>query len=121
MFQMIINILLVLSVLLNAYFALKLEHDQKELRMLSDKRQENINQMLSEVALNHDRLEKQTMAGFKEYDEKLSVLEKTIADLPIEQMDEEAQRLKTFNDGIDNIMNYGFEIPKLNREGLKNG
>lgn len=121
MFQMIINILLVLSVLLNAYFALKLEHDQKELRWLCDKRQENINQMLSEVVLNHDRLEKQTMAGFKEYDEKLSVLEKTIADLPIEQMDEETQRLKTFNDGIDNIMNYGFEIPKLNREGLKNG
>ncbi len=121
MVQMIINILLVLSVLLNAYFALKLEHDQKEQRRLSDKRQENVNEMLGEVALNIDRLEKQTMDGFTAYDEKLAALEKAIAGLPIEAMDEEAKRLKSFNDSIDNIMNYGFDIPKLNREGLKNG
>lgn len=114
MFQMIINILLVLSVLLNAFFALKLEHDQKELRWLVNRRQENVNQMLGEVALNHERLKKLM-------DEELSALDKRIADLPIEEMNEEVKRAKNFNDGIDNIMNYGFDIPKINREGLKNG
>lgn len=119
MFQMIINILLALSVLLNACFALMLEHDQKELRLRGDKRQENLNQMLGEVALNIDRLEKQMKAGSTEYDDRLSAVEKTLADLPIEEMDEEAKRLKNFNDGVNNILNYGTNVPKLNKEGLK--
>lgn len=121
MVQMIINILLVLSVLLNAYFALKLEQDQKDLRRLSDKRQENVNEMLSEVALNHDRLEKQTMAGFAEHDERLSAVEKTIAELPITAMEEEAERMKAFNDGISEIMSFNPDVPKLNKDGLRHG
>lgn len=114
MFQMIINILLVLSVLLNAFFALKLEQELKANKRLADKRQENVNDMLGEVSLNSARFEKYV-------NDQFAAIEKKFEDLPIEQMDEETKRLKNFNDGIDNIMNYGFDIPKINREGLKNG
>jgi hypothetical protein len=114
MFQMIINILLVLSVLLNAFFALKLEQEMKADRRIADKRQENVNKMLGEVSLYNARFEKYV-------NDQFAAIEKKFEDLPIEQMDEETKRLKNFNDGIDNIMNYGFDIPKINREGLKNG
>ena len=51
MVQMIINILLVLSVLLNAYFALKLEQEVKESLRLADNRQENVNDSLGRLSL----------------------------------------------------------------------
>lgn len=138
MVQMIINILLVLSVLLNAYFALKLEQEAKEARRLADKRQENVNDSLGRLALsaNTDREElkaaQERMNGLNEklaavqgenilLRDKLADLEKQIAELPITAMEEEAERMKAFNDGISEIMSFNPDVPKLNKDGLRHG
>lgn len=138
MVQMIINILLVLSVLLNAYFALKLEQEVKEARRLADKRLENVNDSLGRLALsaNTDREElkaaQERMNGLNEklaavqeenilLRDKLADMEKQIAELPITAMEEEAERMKAFNDGISEIMSFNPDVPKLNKDGLRHG
>ena len=138
MVQMIINILLVLSVLLNAYFALKLEQEGKEDRRLADKRQENVNDSLGRLSLaaNTDREElkaaQEHMNGLNEkltavqeenilLRDKLADLERQIAELPITAMEEEAERMKAFNDGISEIMSFNPDVPKLNKDGLRHG
>lgn len=129
--QMIINILLVLSVLLNAYFALKQEQEVKEARRLADKRQENVNDSLWRLALAADTAEER-MNGMNEklaavqgenilLRDKLADLEKQIAELPITAMEEEAERMKAFNDGISEIMSFNPDVPKLNKDGLRHG
>ena len=131
MVQMIINILLVLSVLLNAYFALKLEQEVKEARRLADKRQENVNDSLGRLALSANTAEER-MIGLGEklaavqgenilLRDKLADLEKQIAELPITAMEEEAERMKAFNDGISEIMSFNPDVPKLNKDGLRHG
>lgn len=131
MVQMIINILLVLSVLLNAYFALKLEQEVKEARRLADKRQENVNDSLGRLALAANTAEDR-MIGLGEklaavqgenilLRDKLADLEKQIAELPITAMEEETERMKAFNDGISEIMSFNPDVPKLNKDGLRHG
>lgn len=131
MAQMIINILLVLSVLLNAYFALKLEQEAKGDRRLADKRQENVNDSLGRLALSANTAEER-MNGLGEklaavqgenilLRDKLADLEKQIAELPITAMEEEAERMKAFNDGISEIMSFNPDVPKLNKDGLRHG
>ena len=138
MVQMIINILLVLSVLLNAYFALKLEQEVKESLRLADNRQENVNDSLGRLALSantdHEEL-KAAQERMINLDEKLAAvqgenillrdkladLEKQFAELPITAMEEEAERMKAFNDGISEIMSFNPDVPKLNKDGLSHG
>lgn len=131
MVQMIINILLVLSVLLNAYFALKLEQEVKGDRRLADKRLENVNDSLGRLALSANTAEER-MNGLDEkltavqeenilLCDKLADLERQIAELPITAMEEEAERMKAFNDGISEIMSFNPDVPKLNKDGLRHG
>jgi chromosome segregation ATPase len=131
MVQMIINILLVLSVLLNAYFALKLEQEVKEARRLADKRLENVNDSLGRLSLAANTAEErmnglnEKLAAVKEENillrDKLADLERQIAELPITAMEEEAERMKAFNDGISEIMSFNPDVPKLNKDGLRHG
>ena len=131
MVQMIINILLVLSVLLNAYFALKLEQEVKGDRRLADKRLENVNDSLGRLALSANTAEErmndlnEKIAAVQEENillrDKLADLEKQIAELPITAMEEEAERMKAFNDGISEIMSFNPDVPKLNKDGLRHG
>ena len=58
--------------------------------------------------------------------ERIDKLEKRLADLekqldrvPIEEMDEEIKRMASWNDGWSEIVNFGKDIPKLNKEVLK--
>lgn len=131
MVQMIINILLVLSVLLNAYFALKLEQEAKGDRRLADKRQENVNDSLGRLALSANTAEErmndlnEKLAAVQGENillrDKLADLEKQFAELPITAMEEEAERMKAFNDGISEIMSFNPDVPKLNKDGLRHG
>jgi chromosome segregation ATPase len=128
---MIINILLVLSVLLNAYFALKLEQEVKGARRLAEKRQENVNDSLGRLALTANTAEErmndlnEKLAAVQGENillrDKLADLEKQIAELPITAMEEEAERMKAFNDGISEIMSFNPDVPKLNKDGLRHG
>lgn len=131
MVQMIINILLVLSVLLNAYFALKLEQEVKGDRRLADKRLENVNDSLGRLSLAANTAQEH-MNGLNEkltavqeenilLRDKLADLERQIAELPITAMEEEAERMKAFNDGISEIMSFNPDVPKLNKDGLRHG
>ena len=131
MVQMIINILLVLSVLLNAYFALKLEQEVKGDRRLADKRLENVNDSLGRLSLAANTAEErmndlnEKLAAVQEENillrDKLADLERQIAELPITAMEEEAERMKAFNDGISEIMSFNPDVPKLNKDGLRHG
>ena len=131
MVQMIINILLVLSVLLNAYFALKLEQEVKESLRLADNRQENVNDSLGRLALSANTAEErmndlnEKLAAVQGENillrDKLADLEKQFAELPITAMEEEAERMKAFNDGISEIMSFNPDVPKLNKDGLSHG
>lgn len=108
--QMLYNILLALSLLLNAYYILKLEHDAKIDRRRVDRAVTSQNQQISNLALNLARI-----------DERLKAVEETLKDLPVEEITEENKRLKAFNDGVASIMAFGPDVPKLNKEGLTNG
>jgi chromosome segregation ATPase len=131
MVQIIINILLVLSVLLNAFFALKLEQEVKGDRRLADKRLENVNDSLGRLALGANTAEErmndlvQKLAAVQGETillrDKLADLEKQFAELPITAMEEEAERMKAFNDGISEIMSFNPDVPKLNKDGLRHG
>lgn len=131
MVQMFINILLVLSVLLNAYFALKLEQEVRADRRLADKRQENVNDSLGRLALGANTAEERMIGLNEKLDavqgenillrDKLADLEKQFAELPITAMEEEAERMKAFNDGISEIMSFNPDVPKLNKDGLRHG
>lgn len=131
MVQMIINILLVLSVLLNAYFALKLEQEVKGDRRLADKRLENVNDSLGRLSLAANTAEErmnglnEKLAAVQEENillrDKLADLERQITELPITAMEEEAERMKAFNDGISEIMSFNPDVPKLNKDGLRHG
>lgn len=131
MVQMIINILLVLSVLLNAYFALKLEQEVKGDRRLADKRLENVNDSLGRLSLAANTAQErmnglnEKLAAVQEENillrDKLADLERQIAELPITAMEEEAERMKAFNDGISEIMSFNPDVPKLNKDGLRHG
>ncbi len=108
--QMIYNILFALSLLLNAFFALKLEHEAKQDRLKHSKAVESQNHQISNLALSLAR-----------YDERMKAVEDTLKDLPIDEITEESKRLKDFNDGVASIMAFGPDVPRLNKEGLKNG
>lgn len=46
-------------------------------------------------------------------------LKKRLDELPVAQFEDEVGRMKAWNDGVDSILGYGPEVPKLNKEGLK--
>ena len=46
-------------------------------------------------------------------------LEEKYADLPVAQMEEEIKRMNAWNDGVDSILSYGPEVPRLNKEAIK--
>lgn len=48
-------------------------------------------------------------------------LEKTVGEIPIAKMEDEVSRMTAWNDGIESIMNFSPEIPKLNAGGIKHG
>ena len=52
---------------------------------------------------------------------KIAEMEKKLGELPLEQMEAEYKSLAAFNEGVQNIMGFGTEVPKLNKEAVKRG
>lgn len=52
---------------------------------------------------------------------KVAEIEKKLGDLPLEEMQEEYRHLAAFNEGVQNIMGFGPNVPKLDKEGVKRG
>ena len=56
---------------------------------------------------------------YKELDEKLRALDGKIEELPTEEMEAEYRRLEAFNTGVQNILSFGPDVPKLNKDALQ--
>ena len=52
---------------------------------------------------------------------KIAELEKKLGELPTEEIEAEYRNLAAFNEGVQNILGFGANIPKLNKEGVKRG
>lgn len=50
---------------------------------------------------------------------RITDLEASIEDLPVDQFKEEAEKMAAWNSGVEEIMVFGKSIPKINKEGLK--
>lgn len=57
----------------------------------------------------------------KDLTDRVEELEKQLDRVPIEEMDEEIKRMNAWNNGVDNILGYGVNVPKLNKEVLRHG
>lgn len=51
-------------------------------------------------------------------DERLDELEGDL-DVKMESLEEETRRMREFNDGVDGIMAFGKNIPKLNKDAVR--
>jgi hypothetical protein len=60
-----------------------------------------------------------TTTKLTELERRLHCVEEDLEKIPVEEVNAEVQRLELFNDGIANIMGYGPDVPKLNKEVLK--
>lgn len=50
---------------------------------------------------------------------KLNILSKRVDDIPIEEMVMQQKQEEQFFNGLQNIFNYGGEVPKLNLEAIR--
>lgn len=46
-------------------------------------------------------------------------MQKKVEELPVEEMNEEVKRMNAWNFGVQEIMNFGPDVPRLKKEGLK--
>lgn len=104
-----------------------------EERDVNDRRDENyrtahmqersdLNEHSERIDERIDRLTEKEAAMASRTDElerRLHCVEEDLEKIPVEEVNAEVQRLELFNDGIANIMGYGPDVPKLNKEVLK--
>ncbi len=50
---------------------------------------------------------------------KVENMQKKVEELPVEEMNEEVKRMNAWNFGVQEIMNFGPDVPRLKKEGLK--
>ena len=107
----------------------RLNKEVNEERGVNDRRDEASRkahmQAKGERDLHNDLIAKLTeSAAFlsrrvDELERRLHCVEEDLEKIPVEEVNAEVQRLELFNDGIANIMGYGPDVPKLNKEVLK--
>ena len=71
----------------------------------------NLREKIAELERMAERVGK-LESGLKELDAK-------VAELPVDEMTEEVQRMSAWNDGFSEIVGFGKNLPKLNKEVLK--
>ena len=115
LFEIVYIITTALAILVMAGFNRMRDRDFREERALNNRRYDTTSKALSNMALNLTEVaEMQTnlAASLKE-------LEAKIAELPVDEMAEEVQRMSAWNDGFSEIVGFGKNVPKLNKEVLK--
>lgn len=89
--------------------------DFREERELNNRRHDATSEALSNMALNLTEVaEMQANLAAS-----LKGLEAKIAELPVDEIAEEVQRMSAWNDGFSEIVGFGKNVPKLNKEVLK--
>lgn len=56
----------------------------------------------------------------QELGKTVSAVKDTVDDLPAEELKDEFKRMAAWNDGVQNILNFGPNVPKLNKGGVEN-
>lgn len=95
----------------------KLWRELQEEKALGDRRDEAYRSALVKLAEVSDKHQEQLASMAL----KVAEIEKKLDDLPLEEMEEEYRSLAAFNEGVQNIMGFGPNVPKLNKEGVKRG
>lgn len=92
---------------------------------------EDVVQMQADIAnlydLRKENLEKaeESVKGlarrFEEINVRLKALEKDFSELPVDDLIKSNEAEKLWNDGLRNIISYGQDVAKLNKEAIKRG
>lgn len=138
-FEIVYIITTSLAILAMAAFNRMRDKDFQEEQALNNRRYDASSKALTKEALNlarmNERVEK-LESGLKELNAKVAELERMaervgkletdmmdlhekIAELPVDEMTEEVQRMSAWNDGFSEIVGFGRNLPKLNKEVLK--
>ena len=104
-----------LAVAILTAFVRVMARDFREEKGRAAKRHEQTSDAMSKVAMSVSELQEK----IEVLEQKQQKLSDKLKELPVEQMEEEYERLANFNDGLFEIMSFGKDIPKLNKEGLK--
>ena len=108
---------LIISVLVLTAFCRMLTKDQTEERGVNNRRDDAnrkaIAAMAQAIAEQRERM--------NELERRIGCVENDLEKIPVEEVNAERERLERFNDGISNILSYGPEGPKLNKEAVRRG
>ena len=96
-------------------WAAGLDRRLKQQEKLSDRRSDTFHTALANLAKTVCDLDEKING----VDERLTKLGGEFKELPKEEMEAEYQRLVSFNTGIQNIIGFGPDVPKLNKEALR--
>lgn len=114
-FEIVYIITTSLAILAMAAFNRMRDKDFQEEQALNSRRYDASSEALTNGSLNLARLAERVEelgSGLKELDAK-------VAELPVDEMTEEVKRMSAWNDGFSEIVGFGKNVPKLNKEVLK--
>lgn len=104
-----------LAILAMAAFNRMRDKDFQEEQALNNRRYDTTSKALTNEAMNQTRLAERV----EKLELDLKDLDAKVAELPVDEMTEEVQRMSAWNDGFSEIVGFGKNLPKLNKEVLK--
>lgn len=114
-FEIVYIITTSLAILAMAAFNQMRDKDFQEEQALNSRRYDASSEALTNEALRLARLAERV----EKLELDLKDLHEKIAELPVDEMTEEVQRMSAWNDGFSEIVGFGKNLPKLNKEVLK--
>lgn len=103
-----------------------LDKDASKEKELNDKRDAVTTKALANLVMKMNWIDEaqkeetaERMKAEAELRSKLDALQEKLDKLPVAQFEDEVGRMKAWNDGVDSILSYGPDVPRLNKEGLK--
>lgn len=114
-FEIVYIITTSLAILAMAAFNRMRDKDFQDEQALNNRRYDATSEALTNEALRLKQMDERV--GKLESD--LKELNAKVAELPVDEMAEEVQRMSAWNDGFSEIVGFGKDLPKLNKEVLK--
>lgn len=121
-FEIVYIITTFLAILAMAAFNRMRDKDFQEEQALNNRRYDATSKALTNEALRLARMDERLgklESGLNELWSDLKELDAKVAELPVDEMTEEVQRMSAWNDGFSEIVGFGKNLPKLNKEVLK--
>ena len=108
---------LIISVFVLTAFDHTLSKEIKEERGVNNRRDDANRTALASLA----QAIAEQRERMNELERRIGCVENDLGKIPVEEVNAERERLERFNDGISNILSYGPEVPKLNKEAVRRG